>query len=480
MKIAFILTCLVFYQVHLEGKTLYQYKLQWKNDQTVHVICAIKGNMKDTLVFNYGEPRFGGQQDILDCFTKFTLQSSGKFILEKTERKVTIISHKKSKVILEYDIIDTRKPSHALRGELFRPLFLKDYFYCHGVNLFLQPESIKDQYISIDWISSPDYTLFYGFAPGHDFRTKYIGPVENVFFNLITGSTDQVVKQINNEKTINYIVYKNKAGDVLSKDYVTDYFKKYYQHICEFWQDNNKEPFSLIIHPWIENYTNVSGVAFSNGFIGKYNKDSVSTVPFLFTISHEIGHHWLGQKLDLDITNQWFGEGFNDYITYFTLVASGLYRPEDFLKSFNEVLQKHYSSDLKNTPNDSVFGNYWKMGDYNKLPYRRGAIFAFYLDHQIRRESMNKYSIRDLLVGLKSIKSISASQNLTLEDFTTVASRFVKKESIESDLENYIFYGNPIPLHSDMLTNGFEIDYTGSIPVIHHPKPDLIATFFTF
>jgi len=169
----------------------------------------------------------------------------------------------------------------------------------------------------------------------------------------------------------------------------------------------------------------------------------------------------------MNINNQWFGEGFNDYITFKTLLSAGLINAQGFENRMNEVLKLHYSSAIRNTPNDSVFANYWKMGDYNKLPYRRGCIFAFYLDNQIRIHSGGKETIRNLMLSLAYFrKGKPPRYEITMEDFIKVMNEFLVRLENKDIIDDFIIRGNPIPFDNAMLIPEIRVSTENGIPQI--------------
>lgn len=43
-------------------------------------------------------------------------------------------------------------------------------------------------------------------------------------------------------------------------------------------------------------------------------------------------------------------------------------------------MEANYNSPISTLPNEEVWKNYWTMGDYNCLPYRRGhRVAAFFV-----------------------------------------------------------------------------------------------------
>jgi predicted metalloprotease with PDZ domain len=460
-----------------------EYELSMTDSNVLHVTLQYSPYEDDSTVFTYGEPLFGGQTDILKGLSSIKIALPGSIRIDTANRIFTVYYPQRQTVSIDYYISDTHAASQGVRGELFRPIVQKDYFYSHGINLFLNPVFRKKDTkatVSIRWVQPPAFPVFYGFDPENKGKITFYGRLEDVLYSLITGASNQHVYQLGIQHSKSYIVLRESDTDPFKKSLVENYFKHYYKGIREFWNDSDSGNFSLILHPFLKVNHNISGVAFSNGFIGKYKADTVFNSEQVFTISHEIGHHWLGHILSMDTKHQWFDEGFNDYTTGYNLVVTHLYTSHKFLDEMNTVFQKHYSSAIKNCPNDSVFLNYWKMGDYNKLPYRRGSIFAFYLDQQIRNASHNKKTIHALLLALLQVrKNNGEGYIISTDDFIKAASLFLAKDSVKTAIEKYILAGNPIQFTKDMLVPGLSIHYTiGQIPVLSITDDKKFQAFF--
>jgi len=467
-----------------QGRSDLQFQLSYTGHHSVQVAMRYTPVENDSTVFSYGEPMFGGQPDIISCMANARVNAPARIRTDPVARTFSIYHNGHDPVTIEYEILDTATVRKDVRKELFRPMIQPDYFYSHGVNLFLNPrfrDSTIKATMSLEWIKPPDFPLFYGFDPENGGKSVAYSTVDSVLFSLMTGAADLTVDRFALHGTQNYIVLRGGPGNDNDRKAVRDYFTRFNQAIRRFWNDYSDPCFSLVLQPFLEADHNIGGVAYANGFIGKYRPDTIISPHRIYTISHEVGHHWIGHKLEMDISNQWFGEGFNDYITFITLFSSGLLSANDFENRMNEVFRLHYSSSIRNLPNDSVFRNYWKMGDYNKLPYRRGCLFAFYLDNQVRLNSDGKKTIRDLLLALAEFrKTMPPKYEIKVEEFIQQASAFLPKEKLQSVLDEYIMKGNPIPFTNDMLIPVFRMEMEKEIPRILITDENRFKALFTF
>ena len=448
-----------------------QYLLSFHNNH-IHVKLNYRPVESDSSVFKYGEPMFGGQPDIIKGITAIKVPDGCKINFNKTSREISVFFKTARPVVIEYDIIDTHTTEHGLRGELFRPMISENYLYCHGINLFLNPffrDSTIKAVQTVAWEKLPAFRLFQSFDPGNDGTGTSHGEPGDFLYKLITGTPDMITEKMKIDGTVNYLVLRINKDSDYNKKALTDYFEKYYAGIRRFWNDTTHQSYSLIVQPFLSIDHNMGGMSLGNGFAGKYSFkiDTILSPDRILVLSHEIGHHWIGGKIDTDIKDQWFGEGFNDYLTYYTLAMNGLMTPGEFEHGFNSILESHYSSKINSLPNDSVWKNYWKMGDYNKLPYRRGEIFAFYLDNQIRIMSKGKKNLHDLMLSLQAFcKNKKKGYQLSITDFIEVASGYVGKEKIQVEIERYIIKGKPIRFTKEMLIDEFNLSFKGPVPVL--------------
>src|SRR5690606_5084561 len=132
---------------------------------------------------------------------------------------------------------------------------------------------------------------------------------------------------------------------------------------------------------------------------------------------------------------------FNDYATLINLANSGIYGQAEFLNYLNEeTLKPHYRSEVKAAHNDSIAEYYWTdYANYGKLPYRRGLIYAFYLDNQIRLGSNGKFTLRHMLLDLYAKRKAKKEDGiLTVEDFIDAGSAYVDKKELERQVARHM------------------------------------------
>jgi len=462
-----------------------QYRLGIDTNK-IHVELKYLPQEPDSTVFSYGEPAFGGQSDILKGLQHLIVEAPARLRLDSAKRRIVVYFKNNDPIRINYEIVDTR-PGNTTRNQLFRPMIMPDYVFIHGVNLFLTPQFRKDDpsaHVSVQWEKSPPFPVFYTFDPENDGSRTSITTVDSISFRFITGAKDLYVKRFHSESGANYLVLRSANIKPVTQSQIEKFYLGYNNQMRRYWKDTRIIKYSLVLQPFLGVDHNMSGVSFGNGFIGKYNEpDSIASGYRQFVISHEMGHYYLGDVVAFagaNVEGQWFDEGFNDYTTFFNLVSAGYMTAADFESEFNWVFHQLYSSQIKNTPNDKIFENFWKLGDYQKLPYWRGCVFAFFLDNQIALATKQLHSIRDVMLALKQLVSSRDKKMFTNEEFIDAVAKYLPRQQVEEAFKKYIIAGNSIVFDSAVLMPSLQVENKDRALVIHVVDEQRFQQHFKF
>ena len=140
------------------------------------------------------------------------------------------------------------------------------------------------------------------------------------------------------------------------------------------------------------------GAAFTNSIsIMLHTSPSLNhkaiTTSWHHILIHEIGHLWNGQSLKTEEQNEWFVEGFTDYMAYKVEYDLGLFDKPEWDKMFklkHEEYKKAYNGlSVKEAGNN-------KSENYD-LIYSGGLLFAQLIDQQIQLNTKNKKNINNFL-----------------------------------------------------------------------------------
>jgi predicted metalloprotease with PDZ domain len=430
----------------------------------------------DSTVFIFGDPMMGGQTEIFKVLKNVQCDGADKIKLTPKERKITVYHTGGGPKTITYQVDGhlLTDPKRATVNELFRPLITPKILYLTTLYFMLNPANQGAAVVSLQWDSFPDNVpYFISIAAGSPASQKQTINALQEKDVLILMGPDLVIG--------NYKVHGIPYYSITSKSdtlnnmtaELTPFFNNYFPDLRDFWHDNSGTYYYLCVlpllgmdKPW------ATGFGWGQGFVmkysGKFDDDK------RHVLAHETSHTWIGNGMQIgtdEFNNQWFGEGFNDYITVCALVKSGIYDNAAFVSYINkENLAPHYASTVKSLPNDSIAARFWTDHNVQTLPYKRGFIYAFYLDNEIRLASGGKKNIRNFLLALfkrnKAIKAANPQANLTMSDFLTTASAFIPEREIKQQIDTYMLLGTPLDFKKLKLINAFKITYYGEIPVL--------------
>lgn len=175
--------------------------------------------------------------------------------------------------------------------------------------------------------------------------------------------------------------------------------------------------------------------------------------------SHELFHVWnvksirpadmLPYRYDRENYSQlgFIYEGVTTYYGDLMLYRSGVFSDEEYFKTFNEQLNKHFNNTGRHNMSvaDSSFDT-WLDGYTPGIPgrkvsiYTEGCLHAFMLDILIRKYSLNNYSLDDVMRKLNDEHG-RLQKGYTAYDYQKIAEHFAGV-SLQDFFNDYIFGTN--------------------------------------
>jgi predicted metalloprotease with PDZ domain len=236
-----------------------------------------------------------------------------------------------------------------------------------------------------------------------------------------------------------------------------------------FWNDFSDSTYTVTFlpikdAPWSDTsrFVSAGGSGLTNSFMSFGTDNPGLTYDLIrYIYVHELMHRWIGIKIENkeEEKQYWFSEGFTDYFTLKNMVRYGLTGIDEWLSAFNEeFIAPHYASPLRAMPNDSLnYERFWS-GDkgWEKLPYRRGAIYAFYLNESLLKKSKGRYNLDAFMRELLVLMEQNPGQKLDNTLFKTLLRGKLGKSGVR-DFEQFIEKGQPIDLERIPLPPGFGV-----------------------
>ena len=480
IKIVILLLLICSSYSYAEQKPFMDYVLSWDGESSIlKVGLTYSASQKDSTVFIFGDPDFGGQHDIFNVVKNIRATKPEVLRIDEANRRITTYHNGAKKHSISYEIhssFNDDKPTVTTQTELFRPVITKGILTLVNLQFALDVTDESNPLVSFRWRKYPEnFTYFNSVHPSEKnplekLSAQYDDLSDLIYF--VIGDNIEV-KEYNVMGVPYYCVTTNedKYGNDLQGNFIP-FFESYFPSIHRFWKDADFPFYFLAVTALQNNQKEIGagGFGIKNGFVMKLGKKFDTRVKYV--TAHETSHSWIGSKMMLgndSFDNQWFGEGFNDYITIINLANSKIYDEEDFLYYLNEeTLKRHYESNVKGVHNDSIAAKYWTdYSNYGVLPYRRGCIYAFYLDNQIRLASNGKFTIRNMLLDLYEFrKEKKQDEVLTVDDFINIGATYLDKKELEEQIAHYMIAGQPIDFNTIKLIHEFSIEFNDNIPKV--------------
>lgn len=434
---------------------------------------------QDSIYLHYYNSGWG-EENLFNCLQLLEKENpTFKFNFVPDSNRIIVHYPKTKKIRINYHIRqDYLGDSMQIVN---RPRMNNDYFHVLGRGLFIVPESVftsEDKVIEakIDWIDFPTKYVIHNTFDSNNRSQVIKEQIHTGFYHsLFVGGDYRLYNFEHQSQPIVFAIRGNWLADYKSDEKMLKALKKTIATQRNFWKDNTQEYYTVILSPTVTRNDSLfhgqstTGSALFNGFMIQSSNNPFNAFSVLsYVFNHEMMHQWIGLTIRNahEELNYWFSEGFTDYYTYKNRLRSQELTLEEWCKTFNEdVIQAHYNNPKKNEPNYLILEDFWRSREVEKIPYRRGAIFAFWLDNKIIKMSNNTKSLDDLMRVLLE-KSKKEDKKLTDEFFLEEAMNFTHGEDISYEFQKYIIIGEDLVLTNDDLIDCFRVEMVHSIPQI--------------
>lgn len=484
MKTLLLICAICFFNFSTFTQVKVNYSVHYSNnlekDGLKIVLNYTTKKAQDSIYLHYSN-NVWGETDMSNCLEILHVENpSMQFQLVPDSNRI-IVHYPKSK-----SITFTYRIHQDFIGDSIhitnRPRMNDSYFHVLGEELFMVPEDIfhtKNRIIEakIVWKDFPnDFVIHNTFASQKKTQSIRGELHTTLFHSLFVGGDYRCYQFMCNNKPIIFAIRGNWYADYSNDSLLLKNLERTIFTQREFWNDYSQNYYTVIMTPTVsQNDTlykgqSATGSGLKNGFMIQSSNNPFNSMEVMkYMFNHELMHQWIGLTIRNahDDLNYWFSEGFTDYYTYKNRLRNGDISLEEWKTSFNEeVIAAHYKNPERNTPNYKIKDDFWNSRDIEKIPYRRGAIFAFWLDNKIMKSSNYSKSLDDLMRILLS-KSTSENERLSDELFLEEARKFLMEEDISYEFQKYILVGEDLELTTEDLIDCFSIELKDGIPEIN-------------
>ncbi|MGH7615613.1 MAG: hypothetical protein ACREPM_00115, partial [Gemmatimonadaceae bacterium] len=118
------------------------------------------------------------------------------------------------------------------------------------------------------------------------------------------------------------------------------------------------------------------------------------------TMTHEMGHLWVGEIDGPMGVTSWFSEGLNTYYTRLLPMRGGFDSVAAYGRRINADFAEYFTSPARNLSADSIVKIGFNDEGVRHIPYARGSFYFADLDSKIRAASRGKRNLDSLVIGL--------------------------------------------------------------------------------
>lgn len=413
-----------------------------------------------------------GQENLHNTLSDLQSDLANEIIQEKDSSRF-IIKHDPNveNIDLSYTVHQDTEGELTTRGT-YRPVIQEDYFHVFSHNFFMLPKDyVPDSNahfdVNIKWQGfDKDYNLVNSFDTNE--REQIIkNTTERYFHSAVFTGGDYRPYDID--------VKGNKAvlgirgnWEAFQDSTLVNTLKHTLEVQRDFWQDHSQEYFAVTMTPtYGERGYSYQGSGLTNSFAtSATNNKYLEYAGLVYLFNHELQHNWIGHliKNENEEEQYWFSEGFTEYYTIKNIAKNKIGGLDEafYIDKFNEFIMNLSQSSAKEAPNSEMtYENFWKSFDYSKLPYRRGAIFAFYLDHKIQQDSDGILSLDDLMLEIKK-DAQEKGQLLSHDYFLSKANEFLIEE-LNPFFDKHIIKGEFFDLAAIFTEFGYEYNKTATV-----------------
>jgi predicted metalloprotease with PDZ domain len=415
-----------------------------------------------------------GQDSLHNVLASMKVLNAEATITTQRDSGWVIIKHHNDVKELEFEYTLQQDTEVELTTmNTYRPIIQPEYFHVFAHNLLMLPEKIvrpegSKFNVNITWEGfATDYSLVNSFG-----SNELVQSIENTseekFHNAVFVGGDFRVHNLNIEG--NKVVFAIRGDwEVVKDTALTAILNKTIRTQRSLWQDHTQDYFAITMIPTVlERGSGFQGSGLTNSFaVNATNNEYLELEGLVYLFNHELQHNWTGHVIrnDDEEKQYWFSEGFTDYYTLKNIAREQIHNLDEsyFITKFNTFIQELYTSPVKEMPNSELtYENFWGGQEgIQKLPYRRGALFAFYLDHKIQKDSNGEKSLDDVLLEFKN-DAIANDQKLTHPYFVEVVNNYLT-EDVQPFFNKHIEEGKLFDLEAIFTDFGFDFEPTATV-----------------
>ena len=434
---------------------VYRFSPKPQNCSSICVDLVISGYPKSSYLELCLPDKFGPNTNLQQTIEHIHIvQDQVEWVIDNQSQKVIIYPNNLDTLNLQYTLSDITKINKSSIYDCFKPIIAKEYFQINGYSSFIYPEEFQDWIVTIDTIPLTEFWpyLSSSFHLQSALHFKFMH-ISDLLDTMIIGQKHPIHAIGQQYPSVLLSIFGNHEHVWLAK--LSKSLINALSLLNRFWKDKHMHHlFTLncdqLLFPSPKDTSYIIGSSFNKVTVAFISKE-ISLQDTVRLFYHELIHQWIGGKIkmssaDDDFRYLWFSEGFTDYLTLKLLLINELISFQDWTQIVaEEYIDPHYQHSRNSLSNVELSENFLHDPDLQKLPYRRGLIFALLLEIKISEASNQQKGIRELLIACLN----HFSGNFTFDDdreFFTKEATMLTNLDVKGLYQRHIENGIPIDI----------------------------------
>ncbi len=451
------------------------------------VEVTFSGTKTGLSYLDYQNNQFGEPDQMK--FLSLPAQDPGVEVGKEPDSNRIWVKHLPGKQVrVRYEVLDLQTETEPFYQYCcYKPILHKEYFHIQTGHLLATPDGYWQnpddrKIVRFRWEGFPaNWTLHNSFGPDKA-QSPALTNSELSVAIFVGGDFRRFTFKVKEQPV--YLLTRGQWTQ-FSDDTLRNLLQRTVEGHRTFWNDHSDTIYSVTFlpindAPWTETSKSVSvgGSGLTNSFLSyATNNPGVSYDLMRYLWVHELMHHWVGGQIQnaQEEKQYWFSEGFTEYFTIKNSLRYGLISPDKFLSDLNNFSTEHYSSPMRRMPNDSMnYERFWNGGkEWEKLPYRRGCLYAFYLDNFLREKSKGVVNLDQMMRDILEICWKNPDQKLDHRFFRTMLRKYGGKKAVKNFVR-HIENGEPIDFTKTVLPEGMDV-LVKDLTMNFGPSPEVIT-----
>ena len=180
------------------------------------------------------------------------------------------------------------------------------------------------------------------------------------------------------------------------------------------------------------------GSAFRRSFSQIFNDtiDEKGMATWAYIMAHEIFHLWNGHAIVPATQEEWFKEGFTDYMTNVMLRRTGLLNDEITYRKLEHMARRYWLDRFWQRDTVSIRNTGNQKEQLRFGVYGGGAVVAIALEVEMRKATQNKKGVADLFKRMFSEFAVTKTR-YTLSDIIRIVNEETGKD-LQSFFDRYV------------------------------------------